>query len=112
MKSYPYWTALYLNCNGLNNTKQDMTEQEFAAFVAAHEWRFAKSLPKMPHYYVVRQQCRADDEFVQAVSFIRKYGFPKAFYKKTYIYYDFDGNSYWTMGNSLDITKIINRVVI
>lgn len=95
-----------------NRTKQDMTEEDFRDFIQAHEWRFAKSMPKNPHFYVVREKCRNDDEFVQAVSFIRKYGFPRPFFRKTYIYHDFDGNSYWTMGNSLSVTKIINRAVI
>ena len=89
-----------------------MTEKEFAAFVAAHEWTFAKSMPKAPHFYVVREKCRADDEFVEAETFIRKYGFPRKFFRKTFIYLDFEGNSYWTMGNPLAITKIINRSVI
>jgi len=89
-----------------------MTLQEFEDFIASHDWRFAKSMPKNPHYYVVRENCRSDNEFVEAVKFIRTYGIPRKFFKQTYIYYDLDGNSYWTMGNSIDITKIINKAVI
>ncbi len=90
-----------------------MTEQEFAAFVAAHEWRFAKSMPKNPHFYVVRDKCRSDDEFVQAVLFVRKVGVPRKFWKKTFIYFDFEGWSYWSMGFPIDYpTIILNRAEI
>ena len=89
-----------------------MTLQEMQAFIEGHTWTFAKSMPKVPHFYVVREKCRTDDEFVEAVKYIRKYGVPRPFFRKTYIYFDLDGWSYWTMGNSLEITKIINRAEI
>ena len=91
---------------------KDMTEQEFADFIKAHEWRFAKSMPQNPHCYVVREKCRSDDEFCQAVLYIRKHGYPKKFFRKTFIYLNYEPYSYWTMGNSLEITKIINRALI
>jgi hypothetical protein len=90
----------------------DMTEQEYTDFVKAHEWTYAKSMPTMPHAYVVRERCRADDEFCRAVLYIRKHGKPRKFFRKTYIYLDFGAYTYWTMGNSLEITKIINRAVL
>jgi nitrate reductase alpha subunit len=89
-----------------------MTLEEMRGFIAAHDWTFAKSMPKVPHFYVVREKCRSHEEFVQAVTLIRKYGVPRSFYRKSYIYLDLDGWSYWTMGNSLEITKIINRAEI
>jgi hypothetical protein len=89
-----------------------MTLQDMRDFIAAHTWTFAKSMPQMPHFYVVRDKCRADDEFVQAVTFIRKYGVPRPFFRKTYIYLDIDGWSYWTMGNPMWDTTIINRAEI
>ena len=93
-------------------TQKDMTREEFDAFVKAHQWRFAKSMPQIPHAYVVREKCRDDEEFCRAVLFIRKWGEGRKFFKKTYIYLDLAPYTYWTMGNPLDITKIINRTLI
>jgi len=88
---------------------KNMTLQEFQDFILHHKWTFAKTMPKFPHSYVVRENCRNDEEFVNAVVFIRAHGMPRKFYRKTYTYLDLDNFTYWTMGNSLDITKIINR---
>ena len=44
-----------------------MTREEFDAFVKAHDWRFAKSMPQIPHAYVVREKCRNDEEFVRSL---------------------------------------------
>lgn len=89
-----------------------MTLQEMQAFIEGHTWTFAKSMPKSPHFYVVREKCRTDDEFVEAVKYIRKYGVPRPFFRKTYIYFDLDGWTYWTMGAPLSETIIINRASI
>jgi hypothetical protein len=90
----------------------DMTEQEFTDFINAHEWRFAKSMPRTPHCYVVRENCRSDDEFCQAVTFIRKHGVPRKFFRQTYIYLDCGHYTYWTMGAPIFETIIINRAII
>ena len=91
---------------------KDLTDDEVIAFINAHEWRFAKSMPKMPHWYVVREQCRNDEEFCNVVMHIRKHGYPKRFWSKTYIYYAVGEYEYWTMGNPLWDTTIINRAII
>jgi len=93
-------------------TQEDMTKEEFEAFIKAHEWRVAKSMPKIPHAYVVREKCRDDEEFCDAVMFIRQWGQPRKFFSKTYIYLDLGAYTYWTMGNPLNITKIINRALV
>lgn len=93
-------------------TQNDMTREQFDAFVKSHQWRTAKTMPQIPHAYVVRENCRDDNEFCQAVMFIRKWGEGRRFFKKTYIYLDLDPYTYWTMGNPLDRTKIINRALL
>ena len=71
---------------------------------------FAKSMPKLPHHYTLRETWN-DDEFVFAVNKIREIGIEKRFWKKTYIYYYANGYMYWTMGNPIDQTKLINRAI-
>lgn len=91
---------------------QDMTVEQFNAFVKAHDWRVAKTMPIIPHAYVVREKCRDDAEFCLAVMHIRQHGKPRKFYRKTYIYLDVGAYTYWTMGNIIDRTKIINRALL
>ena len=62
------------------------------------------------HAYTVREWRPAfDGDFVRMVELIRSYGHPENFYSKTYIYLHIDGLKYWTMGDFMDNTIIINR---
>jgi hypothetical protein len=78
------------------------------------EFRFAKSMPKFPHWYTLRETWKNDSDFVDVVLFIRQNGVKKNFWKRSYIYYSANGYQYWTMGNPIsyeDKTKtiLINR---
>jgi hypothetical protein len=88
---------------------EDMSDEEINDFINSHTWKFAKSMPKMPHWYVVRENCRNDHEFCRLVMHIRKHGYKKTFWRKTYIYLDVGNHCYWTMGNPLWDTTILNR---
>ena len=71
---------------------------------------FAKSMPKMPHHYTLRETWDSNT-FDYVVQKIRELGVPERFFKKTYIYYYANGYKYWTMGNPTDQTKLINRAI-
>ncbi len=78
-------------------------------FVTEQEWTFAKTYAKTwPHEYIVREKV---DEglFVDLVHHIRMHGYKGRFYRKSITYFDEGGMVYWTMGESVDITTIINR---
>jgi hypothetical protein len=47
--------------------------------------------------------------FVELVTFIRENCYIGRFYKMETTYYDFNGCTYWTMGEPLEGTTIINR---
>lgn len=88
-----------------------MTLAEFGQFVSEGEWTFAKTMPGIPHEYVVHDwYARRGDELtvVRAALFIRKAGrrgqWP-AHGRGKYVnwYFEYDGYSYWT------IWPIINR---
>jgi hypothetical protein len=67
-------------------------------------------MPRWPHFYVVRD--RDDDEdFLKFVVLIREVGYTENFFKSLRTYLNWKGYRYWTMGCSLEITKIINRAV-
>jgi hypothetical protein len=80
------------------------------AFAARAPWRFAKTMPDIPHEYTVRGQT-PDDEFDDFVLLIRRIGYERRFGKTTYTYLNIDGSRYWTMGAPLAETTIINRAL-
>jgi len=80
-------------------------------FIDSADWIFAKTYAKTaPHEYAVRgKNQHLEDEFVYFVKFIRKHGYKEKFWSRTYTYYDVGEYKYWTMGNPIDETTIINR---
>jgi hypothetical protein len=65
-------------------------------------------LPEWPHEYIVR--ARVDEKlFEQLVRHIRANGHEEAYYTEKYIYFEEDGMLYWTMGEPIEETDIINR---
>lgn len=85
-----------------------MTDEEIKNFVVENHWVFAKTYAKtLPHEYVVRKNVKS--HFNEFVSDIRNKGFKAYFLEKEYIYLKFEYYFYWTMGNPVNETIIINR---
>ena len=81
---------------------------ELSDFVSREDWTYAKTMPKWPHEYIVRE--RVDEAlFEKLVKHIRANGYEGKFYSKSITYYDEDGLVYWTMGAPLEETIIVNR---
>ena len=81
-------------------------------FVSKYPWTFAKTYADFaPHEYYVKDKLDEEgkDEFVWFVEFIRDYGFKCKFAGKEHTYYELDGYYYWTMGNLIEDTIILNR---
>ena len=89
-----------------------MTDDEIRRFIANSRWRFAKSMPEMPHEYTRRADASDDAEFCRFVMHIRQAGYKGKFGKTTYKYLDVDGWQYWTMGAPLNKTILINRATL
>jgi hypothetical protein len=79
------------------------------AFVTDGKWTFAKTYASTwPHEYIVRG--RVDKNlFIQLVQHIRTFGYEARFYTKPITYFDEDGMVYWTMGEPIEETTIVNR---
>lgn len=94
--------------------EQQQDEDRARLFIERHPWRFAKSMPGIPHAYVVKTYLKYEDqfEFEWFVIASRQWGKPTQWGKKTYIYWTIDEYNYWTMGSPLDKTIIINRAKI
>ena len=86
------------------------------AYIAAVRWQYARTMPQWPHEYTVRRW-REDlaDEFDAFVRLIRAEGLVKPWprgsatprYQHTYL--EIDGWQYWTMGEPVEETILINR---
>ena len=77
-------------------------------FIDSVQWAFDKTMPEWPHEYIVRDQVD-EDLFVMLVQHIRSQGYENKFFEKAFTYYDHRGMVYWTMGEPLGETTIINR---
>lgn len=80
--------------------------------IKSASYKFAKSMPKIPHSYSLRENWDDPKEFEEAVQYIRDHGVVERFYSKQYTYLYLDGYKYWTMGSPLEKTKLINRAKV
>jgi hypothetical protein len=89
-------------------------DEKVEKFIDSADWVFAKTYAKTaPHEYAVRDKNpHLEDEFVYFVKFIRKHGYEEMFWNKPYTRYNVGKYKYWTMGNPIDETTIINRAII
>jgi hypothetical protein len=85
-------------------------------YIESVRWQFASSMPQWPHEYTVRAgRPGLDATFASFVRLIREsgevkdwpYGSPNPRYHHTYL--AIDGWEYWTMGEPVEVTTVINR---
>ena len=82
-----------------------MTPEEF---IARAPWRFAKTMPDQPHEYTVRGET-LDQHFDWFVLYIRDHGYKAEYRGRSYIYLGVGAWRYWTMGEPVASTTVINR---
>lgn len=90
----------------MNNLKQELT-----SILERHPYRFAKSMPYMPHWYTLRKEWDSD-LFSKTVIQQRELGYDKVWGGRSYRYFNANGYQYWTMGASVETTILINRAKI
>ena len=96
------------------------SRDDFATFVRAVPWRFARTMLHMPHAYTLRKQARErglESEFESAVRLIRAEGYRRRYGSKSYTYHEVADDAgitwrYWTMGAPYERTILINRARI
>jgi hypothetical protein len=75
-------------------------------------FRFAKTMPEIPHEYVVRSPDNEAD-FVALFHAVQQNGVSERFGQRRYRYwYAGDGYKYWSMTTILAQSKIINRAKV
>ena len=84
---------------------------ELKRFINNSKWTFARTCAATwPHHYIVRERVD-EDLFVKMVKHIRRFGYEGRFYKKKITYFEEDGYVFWTMGEPIEETTIINRCI-
>jgi hypothetical protein len=79
------------------------------ALLNSAEWIFAKTMPKYPHHYTLRKNWKNDVDFIFVVEFIRENGYIEVWHRRRFVAHDFDGYKFWTMGDTIPNTTLINR---
>ena len=93
---------------GLNDVEQQDREPDLSRL----EFRFAKTMPETPHWYVVRSTANEAD-YVALFHVIQEKGVPEKFGARRYRYwYPGDGWKYWTMTTDVQHSHVINRAKI
>jgi hypothetical protein len=76
------------------------------------EFRFARTMPDMPHWYVVRTPANEAD-YVALFRAVQHHGVNEKFGKRRYRYWrPGDGFKYWTMTTDVKQSRVINRAKI
>jgi hypothetical protein len=95
------------------------TTDDARPYIAKVRWQFAKTMPQWPHEYTVLQwKTDLETEFRAFVALIRSEGIVKPWprdsktprYHHTYL--ELGEWEYWTMGEPVDETTLINRALL
>ena len=78
--------------------------KKFTKLIEHNEWIFAKTMPEIPHYYLVRDNLSAEYQklFDEFGLFVKEHGYFKKFYGEEYQYIDIKGYKYWFIENILN----------
>lgn len=81
-----------------------------AHLLKQEKWTWAKTMPGIPHEYIVRGKCRmGEEDFLMIVHAQRDLGKYEIWGKYNFPYLYLDGYKYWTMGDTFENTIILNR---
>ena len=88
-----------------------MDKADFLRFAGQAEWRFAKSIPNWPHFYIVEENLPDQAAFRRAKAFVRTSGYGGKFFDMDVFYFDADGWTYWAspLANPLESQYMLNK---
>lgn len=96
-----------------------MTVDEARTYVGRVRWQFARTMPQWPHEYTLRAwRPDLEPEFTAFVQLIREHGAVKPWPRDSarpryhHAYLEIDGWEYWTMGEPVEATPLINRAAV
>jgi hypothetical protein len=82
--------------------------KKFLKLIENNKWIFAETMPKIPHYYIVKDDLSNGDKklFDEFDKYIKINGYSGKFYSKIYIYLNINDYKYWAIDNILNREKI------
>lgn len=84
-----------------------MAESEITKLIDSVKWTFAKTMPKIPHEYIVTNDYPEKVDAINTlITEIEKNGYTKSFYNKEYKYLEINGYKYWVIENIINRAKI------
>ena len=88
-----------------------MDKADFLRFADQAEWRFAKSIPNWPHFYIVEENLPDQAAFRRAKAFVRTSGYSGKFFDMDVFYFDADGWTYWAspLANPPESQYMLNK---
>lgn len=86
-----------------------MTKERAEVLLKYAPFQFAKTMPDNPHFYTLKKKWKGKEEFEALVQFIRDHGTVEIFRGWPYTCYYAHGYKYWTMGDPVPETTLINR---
>lgn len=89
-----------------------MTDEQIQDFIDRHHWKFASTMPRLPHWYTLRRNARDDAEFAAVVEEIRKRGYTQFAVGREWVYLNVGDFKYWSCGAPVEETILINRTYL
>jgi hypothetical protein len=108
-----WFKTKYCIDKNINEKTVARTVQEYLKYIEGFidevSWRFAKTMPEIPHYYIVREELSKDriKIFDEIEVYINKKGYRASFQNKTYNYLNLGDYKYWVIDNILNRAKLI-----
>ena len=83
-------------------------------YIRSVRWKFASTYAdKAPHWYTVSDWDKAKRvQFERLALYIREHGYIRMYYSHPFICLNLDDHYYWTMGEAIEKTELINRALI
>jgi hypothetical protein len=88
-----------------------MDKEQFLKFVDQVDWRFAKSVPNWPHFYIVEEELADQTAFQAAKQFVKEFGYDGKFFDINVRYFEADGWTYWAspLAKPFESQYMLNR---
>ena len=85
-----------------------MTREELVRLLESATYKFAKTMPRIPHSYILENNWPDKAQFNAMMSAVNQYGRRERFFKRFFTYFYHGEYKYWAMKIS-DGTGVINR---
>ena len=88
--------------------------EEIEKYIGSVKWKDSKTYKAFaPHEYTIKHwDSSLENDFIKFVEFIRIEGKEEKYFTKSHIYYYLGEYKYWTMGDAIEDTYVLNRCLI